>query len=514
MLSVLSGLLTGCALPALEGRVDSQALSTTQSQETALGKILRPIVDSYPGKTGIMSLPDALDAFSARILLARTAEKTLDVQYYIWRNDITGTLLLQALHQAADRGVRVRLLLDDNGLSGMDGILTLLDRHPNIEVRLFNPFVVRAPKLFGYLTDFSRLNRRMHNKSFTADNQLTIIGGRNIGDEYFGATDGVLFADLDVLAAGKVVPDVSADFDKYWHSDSAYPIRSLVGSRYDGDNNALALVEKEIIVEQHPNAEKYLDSVRKSGFVTTLLSGKTAFDWSEVTMVSDDPKKALGQAAPEELLSVRLREVLGEPQRALTLVSPYFVPTAAGVEAFADMAKRGVDIRILTNALEATDVPAVHAGYAKRRHALIAAGIHLYEMRLQANSSSPRGLSRIFGGKKLFGSSGSSLHAKTFAVDNERVFVGSFNFDPRSVNLNTELGFVIHNPVLATQMNTMFIARVPENAYEVKLDDQGRLYWIERNDGNITQYHTEPGTGILKRTWVNFLSILPIDWLL
>lgn len=512
MLSVLTGVLSGCALPSLEGRSVSTALTIDQSLDTALGKTLSPVAKNYPGQSGILPLPDAMDAFAARVMLARVAEKTLDVQYYIWRHDITGTLLLQALHQAADRGVRVRLLLDDNGISGMDDMLAMLNSHPNIEVRLFNPFVIRFPKVIGYLTDFSRANRRMHNKSMTADNQLTIIGGRNIGDEYFGATDGILFADLDVLTAGSVVNDVSTDFDKYWASDSSYPLISIIGRKSEDDLRKLAEQEKH--AEQHPNAVKYLEAIRKSEFVKALGSGQTTFEWSKVQMVSDDPKKGLGLAKKDELLSVRLQAALGEPKRSLALVSPYFVPTASGVQSFIAMAERGVKIRILTNALEASDVPAVHAGYAKRREALIAAGITLYEMRAKAGTIGPRGMAKIFGGTRLFGSSGSSLHAKTFAVDDERIFIGSFNFDPRSVNLNTELGFVISNQALAKAVTTTFRERIPEEAYEVKLDEHGKLYWIERTDAGTVTYTSEPGVGIIKRGWVNFLSILPIDWLL
>ncbi|HWL28523.1 MAG TPA: phospholipase D-like domain-containing protein, partial [Burkholderiaceae bacterium] len=221
-------LLHGCALPSLEGRTVSTALSLSEARATALGRAIAPAVLAHPGRSGIHSLSDPHEAFAVRARLARAAEKTLDVQYYIWHDDTTGRLMLEELRMAADRGVRVRLLLDDNGITGLDARLAALDTHPNIEIRLFNPFVVRSPKFIGYLTDFDRANRRMHNKSFTADNQATIIGGRNIGDEYFGATDGVLFADLDVLAVGAVVDDVSADFDRYWASESSYPARLIL----------------------------------------------------------------------------------------------------------------------------------------------------------------------------------------------------------------------------------------------------------------------------------------------
>lgn len=202
--ALLAG-LTGCALPSLEGRSHSEALPLDQARNTMIGQAVTPMVQQHPGLSGIYPLFDPHDAYAARALLAFAAQKTLDVQYYIWRGDTTGTLMLGTLLQAAERGVRVRLLIDDNGITGLDDSLSALNAHPNIEVRLFNPFVLRWPKSLGFLMDFSRLNRRMHNKSFTVDNQVTIIGGRNVGDEYFGATQDVLFADLDVMAIGAVV---------------------------------------------------------------------------------------------------------------------------------------------------------------------------------------------------------------------------------------------------------------------------------------------------------------------
>jgi len=222
-----AGLIGGCStLPSLDNRTASTAIFNTGN--TKLGRAISPLVKSHPGKSGIYPLPDARDAFAARALLARAAERTLDLQYYIWHGDLSGTLLLNAVREAADRGVRVRLLLDDHGTSGIDTTLAALDSHPNIEVRLFNPFVIRKPRGINYLFDFFRLNRRMHNKSFTADNQVTIIGGRNVGDEYFGATDGLLYVDLDVLAVGPVVSEMSKDFDRYWASESSYPVAGLL----------------------------------------------------------------------------------------------------------------------------------------------------------------------------------------------------------------------------------------------------------------------------------------------
>jgi len=490
-------------LPSLEGRAFSTVI--TDTRETPLGRAITPLAEERPNLSGIFPLSDARDAFAARIRLAERAERALDVQYYIWRNDMTGTLLFEALHNAADRGVRVRLLLDDNNTRGLDPVLAALDSHPNIEVRLFNPFVIREPRI-GYMTDFFRANRRMHNKSFTVDNQATIIGGRNVGDEYFGATEGVLFVDLDVLAIGPVVNDTSKDFDRYWNSASSYPVDRLLPHGTSKQLDDLTAASQR--VEAAPQAIGYTSAMRNSAFMQQLVAGALQFEWGITHLISDDPAKALGRAAPEELFPQRLKEVIGQPTRELELVSAYFVPTESGVKSFVDFSANGVKVKVLTNALEATDVPAVHAGYSKRRKQLLRAGVQLYELR-RVSATNGRGNYR-----GVWGSSGSSLHAKTFAVDGSHVFVGSFNFDPRSARLNTELGFVIESPALAQSIERIFATRVPNDAYEVRLSTKGELYWIVHDGDRIVRYNNEPGTSFRKRALVWFLSFLPIDSLL
>ncbi len=475
--------------------------------QTPLGRTMGPLVAAHPGTSGIYPLRSGRDAFAARSLLAQTAERALDVQSYIWRNDMTGALLFDALRHAADRGVRVRLLLDDNNTAGLDPVLAALDAHPNIEVRLFNPFVQRSMRWFGYLTDFSRLNRRMHNKSFTADNQATIIGGRNIGDAYFDATNDVLFADLDVLAVGPIVGAVSRDFDRYWASGSSYPVDRLLprSSEVHGPQVQPAASR----VSNSPQAMAYLRTVHESSFERGLLTGKLPFEWARTQIISDSPGKGLGKASREDQFPDKLKQAIGEPASEVELVSSYFVPTASGVATFAAMARRGVKISVLTNALEATDVSVVHAGYAKRRKELLAAGIRLFELKRigpEPQGRRERGLSS--------GSSGSSLHAKTFAVDRSRVFIGSFNFDPRSARLNTELGFIIESPALANQIADAFTQRVPFSAYEVRLTEDGSLYWLERRDGEVLRHDTEPGTGFWQRAGIFLLSLLPFEWML
>lgn len=491
-------------LPSLEGRSSSAAMMETA--DTRLGKSIAPLLEVHPGLSGIYLLPDSRDSFGARARLAEIAERTLDVQYYIWENDMTGTLLFEALHAAADRGVRVRFLLDDNGTSGLDHFLAVLDSHPNIEVRLFNPFVIRKPRI-GYLTDFFRANRRMHNKSFTADNQVTIIGGRNVADEYFDAAEGSLFVDLDLMAVGPIVTDVSKDFDRYWASDSSYPLERIIDSVEPAKLTELSAAAA--VAVRDPAALAYTTAMRDLPFINAIAERRIDPEWAVVRMVSDDPAKGLGRAAPEKLFHEQLKEIIGDPLSHLELVASYWVPGDTGMERFLSMAKCGVKIQVLTNSLETADGPWVYSGFAHRRKALLEAGIKLYELR----RSSPRQKAGNKHGGPL-GSSGSSLHAKTFSVDGSRIFVGSFNFDPRSRKLNTELGFVIDSPVLAQRIAAIFQERVPANSYEVRLSDAGKLYWIERRGELQVRHEKEPGTSWRLRAAVWLLSKLPIEWLL
>lgn len=502
-------LLSACSsLPSLSGRSESHAL--TDTADTRLGRAVAAQVAAHPGKSGIHPLYDSHAAFAARALLAQTAERSLDVQYYIWHEDTAGTLLFEALHAAAERGVRVRLLLDDNNTAGLDQTLSALDAHRNIEVRLFNPFVMRSPRWLGYISDFSRLNRRMHNKSFTADNQVTIVGGRNVGDEYFGANDGMLFVDLDVLAIGPVVQEVSEDFDRYWASHSSYPLATLVPP---ADAETLARrAAAAAQAGQESMATTYLASVRESPFMRELAARRLPLEWATARVISDDPAKGLGQAAPEAQLPEKLRQIIGEPAGSLELVSPYFVPTASGARALAAVSHRGVRIRVLTNSLEATDVKVVHAGYAKRRKELLEAGVTLYELRRQSPPARKR--KPLRDGSARFSSSASSLHAKTFSVDSSRIFVGSFNFDPRSAHLNTEMGISIDSPLLARRISAIFDSSVRANSYQVQLSESGELYWIEQHNGMQIRHDTEPGTGFWQRLGIRFMSLLPIEWLL
>ena len=516
ILKFLLGLIVICAiaivvlrfafpLPSLDGRTESRALPA--SDQTPLGRALDPDIEAHQGDSGVIPLVDGREAFAARALLARAAQESIDAQYYIWQTDTTGFILLDELRAAAERGVRVRLLVDDNGIPGLDPELAALDALPTMEVRLFNPFTLRDPKLLSYAFDFPRLNRRMHNKSFTVDGVATILGGRNIGDIYFAFGDGVHYFDFDVMAVGQAATDVGEDFDGYWASASAYPADRILDPAPDG----LTLLEDAAAAARaSEGAKAYTQAIATSPLIERLIAGTLALEWVPVTLVSDDPAKGLGQAPDEDLLIGRLELLLTTPQSEVDLVSAYFVPGEEGTAELSALAERGLTVRVLTNAQESTDVLPVHAAYVHYRPALLEAGVQLYELKaddgwdgLDDDSFS------------LLGPSASSLHAKTFALDRERIFVGSFNFDPRSARLNTEMGVLIDSPIIAGALSDVMVEDVPVLAYSVRLTDDGELEWVETDSNGSEQvFDTEPNTTAFQRGLAWFIGLLPIEWLL
>ena len=453
-------------------------------------------------------MPVATDAFAARVLLAAAADKSLDVQYYIWHGDQTGFLLYEAMWRAAERGVRVRILLDDANTKGLDETLATLDAHPNIEVRLYNPLMQRDARLMNFVTDFTRVNRRMHNKSFTADNQATIVGGRNVGNEYFGAGEEAEFSDLDVIAIGPVVREVSTEFDLYWNSASAYPAERIVPKA--SPDAGTKLEAKFAEVRADPESVAYVKALRDTQLVHDLLARRLPLEWANAVVVSDNPAKTLDTSERTDVLLLsELLPTIGQPKASFDLVSPYFVPGEGGTAALVKLAQSGVKVRVLTNSLAVTDVPPVHAGYAKRRCDLLQAGVKLYEFKPSGTEPKTEAKS------KTGSSSAGQLHAKTFALDRNRIFVGSFNFDQRSALLNTEMGLVIESPALAGRLATEFDTKIPTVSYEAIIGANGHCpEWIERTPAGEVRYTVEPATTAGQRAGVQFLEILPIEWLL
>ena len=462
-----------------------------------------------PGQSGARLVSQGTDAFALRALSARAAARSLDLQYYIWHNDATGRYLAGEALAAADRGVRVRLLLDDMDARQRDAGLMALDQHPQIEIRLFNPFATRSGMLRTLAEVFSRgsrLNHRMHNKAWIADGRIALVGGRNIGDEYFSASEGVNFVDLDVLLAGAAVDEAARSFDEYWNSDCSVPIDRLRRTM----RSKLTLHEVRQVLAESAQAQAdsgYLRRLRQSPGIVGLLQGDYELAWqSGVQVVADDPRKAIKHASeirPGVLQS--LLDAFGTTHRELLLISPYFVPGAGGAADMCQLAAVGVDVEILTNSLAATDVAAVHSGYVRYRKQLLAGGVKLYELK-----PAPEAFEHE---KRMsFGSSRASLHTKAVIVDRERIFVGSFNLDPRSATLNCEMGAWIHSATLAKELALMFEqGATPGRSFVVTLDGKGRTVWTETLNGQTLQYASDPHAGWGRRAVTWFLKFLPIE---
>jgi putative cardiolipin synthase len=501
--------LGGCAsLPDNTNRTPSYAYADTD--DTRFGQAQRAAMRRHPGESGFLLLGNGLDAFVARAVLVHGAERSIDAQYYLLHNDLTGKLLIDQLVRAADRGVRVRLLVDDMDLGGRTLGAAVLDRHPNVEVRLFNPFSRNSNRLLQLVSRFGSVTRRMHNKSFTVDNQVAILGGRNIGDEYFDADPEIAFTDLDALLIGPVVKEVSESFDNYWNSGLAYPASTLLGrtpteEEYREKRSAL----DTFVAEQADSA--YLIALKNSDFMNQIAEGEVNFDWGEAHVVQDEPEKLLVDRSERIYhLAPQLRPYFTGVSDELYIFSPYFVPGREGTSVLSDLGRRGVTVRVVTNSLASTDVPVVHAGYAKYRKDLLRTGVELYEMRSEGNKKRQRTRSGFSGSSKA------SLHSKAFIFDRENIFIGSLNLDPRSVHENTEIGVVLDSPALATQIVPLIDEAIQQRAYrlELRTDEQGsdRIVWHEEREGeSVKTYHVDPDTRLWQRFVVGLVGLLPVE---
>ena len=493
--------LAGCAgLPPQPERTPTHALPP--STESTLGRTVTAMTQQHPERSGVVAIEDGRAAFGVRVALARIARRSIDIQTFIWHGDAAGTLLFEELLRAAERGVRVRLLLDDLNTGPIDPTLALLAAQPGIEVRLYNPFVNRQSRTLDLLADFARLNRRMHNKSFTMDGVVALVGGRNVADEYFEIGD-TGFVDLDVLAIGDVVPSVTAEFDLYWNSASAYPARLLIAD-VPAESRA-AFAERVRTIRANPDANSYTSAAVRNPVVRELIAGTLDVQWVRAMVAHDDPAKTLSPIdRPEQQLLPQLRGWLGQASTSFDVISPYFVPGEAGTAVLSALAQRGVRVRVLTNSLSASDEKSVHAGYAKRREALLRAGVELYELKRDASTIVQRARDIGRGSK-------AGLHAKTYVIDGRLLFVGSFNLDPRSSKLNTEMGLLIDSAAIAGPLSATVERAFPALAYRVTMADDGSLRW---DDGHGPVVDVEPESDWLDRALVRIGSWLPIEWLL
>ena len=474
--------------------------------ETGLGEILAPLAAAHPGGSGIATLNSGSDAFAARIHLARSATVSIEAQYYIWHDDLTGIRLLTELQAAAERGVHVRLLVDDNGTPSLDQELAALDALPTAEVRIFNPFTLRDHRLINYAFDFYRMNRRMHNKSFTVDGIVTIVGGRNIGDIYFETGGALNYVDLDVMAVGPAAAAVSADFARYWTSLSAYPASSLITP---SPGAATRLEQRDAALRDTAQGRSYAAYVHDSSFVEDLLNATLRLEWVPARLFSDDPDKVLGLDDDGDLMIRRLFAEIGHPEHSLDVVSAYFIPGASATAQLVDFAADGVRVRVLTNALEATDVVAVHGAYASYRSTLVAGGVEVHELRSEGSER------RTVRELEFLDQSSAAIHAKSFSVDRRRAFIGSLNFDPRSRRLNTEMGLLIDSTLIAGGISDRLDENLPTLAYRVSLDADQRMIWTGQDrDGQVAVFDVEPNTTLPLRLLVGFIGLLPVQWLL
>ncbi len=507
-LLVFSALISGCAtLPKDFDRPVSHAFIDTDS--TRLGKIYRDEKRAHPGKSGFLLLGDGLDAFVARVVLAHAAERSIDVQYYLYHDDLVGRLFTDLLLKAADRGVRVRLLVDDMDLEGRDLGVAAADSHPNMEVRIFNPFSRKTGRTMQFVTRLGSVTRRMHNKTFIVDNQAAIVGGRNIGNEYFEADPDLAFSDLDVLSIGPVAREVSGAFDKYWNSELAYPASVLTGKRPTAEEvEELRGQLNDYTAQQADSA--YLQALRNSSLAGRLREDRVRFYWGDAHVIYDQPEKILhGFDETEYHLAPLLAPYFDGVKKELIIFSPYFVPGKEGTAFLSQLSKRGVRVRILTNSLASNDVGIVHAGYAKYRKELLRAGIELHEMNKQLTRKDRKEK------KGKHGSSKASLHAKSFVFDRKQVFIGSLNLDPRAVLHNTEIGIVISSAEIAEGMGDWFDQNIGKMAFrlELKKDKGGseEMLWHGLDDGAQRTFDVDPHTGFWRRFGIGFMGLFPID---
>ena len=499
-------LLGGCAtLPKDFGKPATYAYVDTDN--TSFGQSRLDEKAAHPGMSGFMLLENALDAFVARAVLSQYAEKSIDAQYFMIHDDMVAKLFIDQLLKAADRGVRVRLLVDDIDLGGRDLGAATLDSHPNMEVRIFNPFSRRASRLRQFFSRYGSVTRRMHNKSFTVDNQIAILGGRNIGDEYFSANPEVTFGDLDVLIIGPVVKQVSEAFDLYWNDELSYPAIALRGKPPSATEIESRRENLENYADQQKNSP-YLKALQESDLSVAIKEKKVRYDWGKAEVIYDLPEKLEHSFTKEELhIAPKVREHMDSAKNELIIFTPYFVPRKGGVEYLQDLSKKGVQVRIMTNSLASTNHSIVHAGYAKHRKELLRAGIELYEVNVKMLNEEEQ--KKDFGGTKIV------LHAKSFVFDRQKVFIGSLNLDPRSILHNTEIGVVLESEKIANQLATWFDQNKERAAFRLRLetDREGykKIVWHGLENGEKVTYSQDPHTGFWQRFFTGLLGFLPID---
>lgn len=522
--------------------------------DTPLGQVVARSTPD-PALSGFHLVSSGEDAYGTLITLADRATRSLDLQYYIVAADESSREILRRVRAAAERGVHVRLLVDDLHSDGKDPAFLRFARHPNIEVRYFNPFPAgRFSKLTRFISvagDVRRVNRRMHNKVFIADNAMAMTGGRNIGNAYFLRAPDTNFLDLDVVVAGPAVRRLSAGFDEYWNSQYAYPVEALAnpneaapgpagtppgsgvqaagnresgasgpggsgsgGSGSGGSTGSASAPPEQALVDEAAQREAEQKRLEASGmtapqkidpnksFLARELArgGKLNFEWARASVLVDNPAKVEPDKLPDsdDTLADEVARMMNAARQEIIIISPYLVPGKRGVEWLTGLARRGVKVRVLTNSLAATDSPIVHVGYKRYREELLRAGVELHELKSRLHRQQ-----RAVGD---FKSSQASLHVKAAVVDRTTLFVGSMNFDPRSITQNTETGIIVRNERLAGQVAQLFTGAVGVNSWRLQLSADDKLQWVDGQGKQAVVLDTEPDTTWSQRFWIDVLT--------
>jgi len=517
---LIVAVLSGCAsLPPGSDFPKVASFALAHPEETRLGRQFGNAALEHNGNSGFRIIPVGADGFLSRMQMINAAERTIDLQYFIFRGDETGRLLTGAVLHAADRGVRVRVLIDDGETVAGDDQITALEAHPSIEIRIFNPFAYRghttAFRAAEFMFNASRLDYRMHNKLLVVDNAVALIGGRNIGDEYFQIDPESQFADDDVFSAGPIAQQLSATFDEYWNNALSIPAEALSS----GKTSQTALNEHRVVLNEESQQLKaegtdYVRRVATGEPFNGMISGRLPLIWAHAQLVYDSPdkKKVEDGTMVGRLMHRAVANAAMAVQSELLMVTPYLIPGIEGMQLFKDLRQRNVRVRVLTSSLESSTVLMAQAGYMNYRVPLLENGVELYEIRSLLGNTRGSGETAAI---SRYGNY--SLHAKMFVFDRQRLFIGSMNFDQRSMHLNTEIGLIIDSPALAQQVAARFEAMVqPANSYMLVLrpNDAGRspsLVWRTQEDAKPVEYDVEPARSDWQRVKVNSLSLLPLD---
>lgn len=505
--------LSGCSLP-MNKSIDEKPIETRIGSWINNSEETQKNIDA--GLSAYLPLQDPFMSMATRLYLIKEAKQNLDLQYYIWQDDAIGHHLLYELLKAADRGVKVRLLIDDQNGTKLDETLLQLAQHPNFQIKLFNPYKYRNFRIFDYIFRFNQINHRMHNKLIIADGAVAVTGGRNISSEYFDASNNFQFADMDIFFGGQTVHDANTSFLKYWNDDLSYSIKDLVQPKVkiNSDDQLRIIRKKYTELPDFQNMGSESRMIQAQDKIKQNLKDRPV-KWAKAHFIADSPDKVRGTIDDQELLFNQIMNIMGRPKNHMELVSAYFVPTKAGEDYLVGLAQQDIKVRVLTNSFLANDVPLVHAFYQKYRKPLLENGVRLYEFKPYIERDRRTWYEVVTGNViPAKGKNTSRLHAKYFDIDG-MVFIGSFNFDPRSAHLNTEVGLVVESDALQNEISQSLDQYLPHMAYQLKLNENNEIIWLDhKKDGTVQEYKVDPETTKFQRFVMYAVSYLPIEWMM